>query len=467
MDLLIKNVTILTMEDEAGLIPDGEILIRGERIAALGPRGTIRRTWEEPNAADLPSCYRLPEDGPAAAAADLTAETPPSAAPGPPPRILDGAGMIALPGLVNSHTHAAMTLLRGYADDLPLMEWLTEKIWPVEDRLTPEDVYWGSLLACLEMIKAGTTAFADMYFHMEQTAQAVAKSGLRADLSRGMIGNGPSAALAIEENTRLFTNWHGQAAGRITVRLGPHAPYTCAPDYLRQVSALADKLGVGLHIHIAETLSEIEQIKTDYGKTPVALLDDLGLFEHPVLAAHCVHLSQADLELLRQKNVSVAHCPESNLKLASGAAPVAAMLQAGINVGLGTDGASSNNNLDLLEEMRTAALLQKLVTQDPTAVPAYTALRMATTGGARVLGLENEIGVLKAGKKADLILLNSQAPHLYPQHNHYANLVYAAHSADVDTVLVNGEILMENRNVLTIDETEVLAQVKACAQRLM
>ena len=419
------------MEGPESIIENGEILIQGERITGIGLKGSVHIPDEQP-----------------------------------PIRTIDGTGMIALPGFVNCHTHAAMTLLRGYADDLPLMEWLTEKIWPIEDKLTPEDVYWGSMLSCLEMIKSGTTTFADMYFHMEQTAQAVEKSGLRACLSRGMIGNGPNAALAIEENTRLFTDWHGKAEGRIKVLFGPHAPYTCSPAYLEQVAGLADDFGIGLHIHIAETLSEVEQIKADYSKTPVAHLDSLGLFQREVLAAHCVYLNQTDLEILRHNNVSVAHCPESNMKLASGAAPVAEMLKAGIKVGLGTDGASSNNNLDLLEEMRTAALLQKLITNDPTVMPAYTALHTATAGGAQALGLGENIGVLKTGAKADLLLINSKAPHLCPRHNDYANIVYAAHSADINTVLVNGKILMENRQVLCMDEEEVLTKAQNCAQRL-
>ena len=465
MDILIKNVTVLTMERPDGIITDGEILIQEDRIAAVGPGGSLHLPEDAPSEEELPSCYRVPEN-PSAEASPGAQQNIPAPAEDPSRRVIDGSGMIALPGFVNSHNHAAMTLLRGYADDLPLMEWLSEKIWPIEDKLTPEDVYWGSMLSCLEMIKSGTTTFADMYFHMEQTAQAVEKSGLRACLSRGMIGNGPNAALALEENTRLFYDWHGQAEGRITVMLGPHAPYTCPPDYLRQVIDLAGKLGAGLHIHIAETISEMEQIKAEYGKSPIAHLDSLGLFQHKVLAAHCVHLSEGDLEILRRNKVCVAHCPESNMKLASGAAPVAGMLKAGITVGLGTDGASSNNNLDLLEEMRTASLLQKLITNDPTAMPAYTSLQMATTGGAHALGLEGEIGILRAGMKADLLLLNIHAPHLYPRHNLYANLVYAAHSADVDTVLVNGKMLMENRRVLIMDEEEVLAKAQECAARL-
>jgi 5-methylthioadenosine/S-adenosylhomocysteine deaminase len=230
---------------------------------------------------------------------------------------------------------------------------------------------------------------------------------------------------------------------------------------------LASKYGTGLHIHIAETKSEIDQIQADYGKTPVEHLDGIGLFELPVLAAHCVHMSQRDLEILHQKSVSVAHCPESNMKLASGTAPVAAMLRLGIKVGLGTDGASSNNNLNLLEEMRMATFLQKLSTNDPTVVPAYVALKMVTANGALALGLAEETGRLKAGLKADLLLINKNQPHLCPQHNLTANLVYAANSADIDTVIVNGKILMEKRQVLSMDEEEVKEKARQCARRLI
>lgn len=429
-DILIQGVTVFTMEEPETIIENGEIAIKGDRIAAIGPCGST-------------------------AAGDQAA------------RVIDGSHMIALPGFINCHTHAAMTLLRSYADDLPLMEWLSEKIWPIENNLEPDDIYWGTMLCCLEMIKSGTTTFADMYFIMNQTALAVEKCGLRACLSRGMVGNGPNAALALEESVDFFKEWNGKAGGRIKVMFGPHAPYTCTPAYLRQVIELAGKYGAGLHIHVAETRDEVKQINTDYGKTPVGYLDDIGLFQLPVLAAHCVHVDAKDIEILARNNVGVAHCPESNMKLASGAAPVADLLKAGVNVGLGTDGAASNNNLDLLGEMRSAALLQKFCTGDPTVMPASTALRTATASGARVLGLTGEIGLLKEGMKADLILIDKRQPHFYPQHNLTANLVYAAHSSDVDTVLVDGRILMENKKVLTIDEEEVMREVQLRAERLV
>lgn len=427
MSLLIRGAALLTMADRNQIIENGEIVTEGQRIIHVGEAGSAPdRDYD---------------------------------------RIIDGHGLLALPGLVNCHTHAAMTLLRSYADDLPLMQWLEEKIWPLEEKLEREDVYWGTLLCCLEMIRSGTTTFADMYFHMNQAARAVEKAGLRAVLSRGMIGAAPGADQALDYSRRFVGDWQGAAGGRITTMLGPHAPYTCPPDFMRRVIDLAGELNVGIHIHLAETRTEIEDIGRQYGKTPVALMDELGLFELPVLAAHCVHLTEEDIRILAEKRAGIAHNPESNMKLASGIAPVTALLNAGAVVGLGTDGAASNNNLDLLEEMHSAALLQKVATMDPLALPAFTALSMATVNGARALGLP-DAGLLKPGCKADLILVNLQRPHLYPRHDPVAHMVYAAHSSDVETVIVDGRILMEKRQVLTIDEEEVLFEVQKRADRL-
>jgi 5-methylthioadenosine/S-adenosylhomocysteine deaminase len=316
------------------------------------------------------------------------------------------------------------------------------------------------------MIKSGTTTFADMYFEMEQVARAVEISGMRACLSRGMIGIAPNAQMAMDESIQFVEEWHGGANGRITAMFGPHATYTCPPEYLKQVAALAAKYGVGIHIHVAETADEAEKINADYGATPVRHLDSLGIFEIPVLVAHCVHVDQADMEILARKKVGIAHCPESNMKLASGIAPVDALIRSGAHVGLGTDGAASNNNLDMMEEMRTATFLQKTATGDPMVLPAFETLRLATTNGAQVLGLDN-LGLIKTGMKADLILVNFHKPHLYPRHDLLAHLVYAAQSADVDTVMINGEIVMEGRVVLTMDEEEVMEQAQKCADRLV
>jgi 5-methylthioadenosine/S-adenosylhomocysteine deaminase len=428
--ILVKNVNVVTMQGHDRIISDAEIAIDKGKIIGVGPVGTVKPDFR-------------------------------------PDRLIDGRGFVAMPGLINCHTHAAMTLLRGYADDLPLMHWLSEKIWPLEAKLEPGDIYWGSLLCCLEMIKSGTTTFADMYFHMPEVARAVEKSGIRACLSRGLIGVGPEAETALEQSKQFVQDWHGAANGRITTMLGPHAPYTCPPDYLKKVMALADQLAVGIHIHLAESKTEIEDITRDYNKSPVKLMLDTGVLERRVLAAHCVHLTDEDIDILAEKGVGVAHNPESNMKLASGIAPVYKMLKKGVKVGLGTDGAASNNNLDMIEEMRSASLLQKVACMDPVVLPSYETLKMATCGGAGILGLENEVGMLKEGMKADIILLNFHKPHLYPKHDLIAHMVYSAQSADVETVLIDGQVVMENRRVLTIDEEEVLSKVQEIAERLI
>lgn len=429
-NLLIKCRAVLTMDGPEGVIQNGEIAIQGNRIYHVGAAGSTPGNFQAH-------------------------------------RVLEYPQMLALPGFINCHTHAAMTLFRGYADDMPLMSWLQDKIWPLEEHLTPDDIYQGTILACAEMVRGGTTTFADMYFAMDQVARAVDQCGMRAVLCRGMIGFGPGAETALQESREFIQQWQGGAGGRITVRFGPHAPYTCAPDYLKRVAAAADELGVGIHIHLAETLSEVQEIREKYGKTPVLLMEDIGLLERPVLAAHCVHLDQQEIEILARRQVGVAHNPQSNMKLASGTAPVTSLLAAGATVGLGTDGAASNNNLDLMEEMRTAALLHKLTTGDAAALPAYQVLSMATAQGARALGLENEVGRLKAGLKADLILLDLHKPHLYPIFDYYTHVVYAAAASDVDTVIVDGQVVMENRRLLLLDEDSVLADTQRVAMDLV
>lgn len=379
--------------------------------------------------------------------------------------IIDAQGMVAMPGLINAHTHAGMTLLRGYADDLPLMEWLQNKIWPFESRMIDEDYYWGTMLGILEMLKSGTTCFADMYFKMDEIARAVSETGIRANLARGMVGVSPEADFAFTDSRELAARYHGNADGRITMMLGPHAPYTCDPDYLKRVTALSDELQLGIHIHLSETLTEVQDMVSLYGKRPVELMKDTGLFSRPVLAAHCVHLTDAEIDMLASNQVAVAHNPESNMKLASGIAPVPDMLNAGITVCLGTDGAASNNNLDLFQEMRSCALLHKVNTMNPLAIPAYQALEMVTVNGARALGLK-DVGTLKSGKKADLILIDFTKPHLYPRHDIYAHLVYSMLASDVDTVIINGDIIMEGRKFLHINETRVFDEVTRCVARL-
>ncbi len=429
---LVKNCILLPMEKDVHHPGDyyysGELGIRDGMITVVGPVGAgADQQWDE---------------------------------------VIDARGMVVMPGLINCHTHGAMTLLRGYADDLPLMQWLEQKIWPLESRLENEDVYWGSMLCMLEMIQSGTTTFADMYFAMDKVAEAVEQSGLRALLARGLIGVQPNGQAALAEGVALVRDWHGAAEGRITCMLGPHAPYTCPPEYLKQVCAKAEKLGVGLHIHVAETEGEVQRAVSQWGKTPVAHLADLGVFDLPVLAAHCVHVTAEDIQILRQHGVAVAHNPESNMKLASGVAPVPKMLEAGVVVGLGTDGAASNNNLDMLQEMRTAALLHKVSSGNPTVLASYQALAMATNQGARALGLQHRVGTLAPGMAADVIFVNMDQPHLWPLHDVPAHLVYAAQAGDVDTVIVNGRILMQGRQVKTLDVERIRWEVRRRAARL-
>lgn len=427
--LLIRGATILTMEGPDAIIDTGEILMEDGWITHVGLPGSASGYFDMDE-------------------------------------IIEADGMVAMPGFINCHTHAGMTLLRGYADDLPLMQWLSEKIWPFEDKLTSRDVYWASMLACLEMIKSGTTCFGDMYFFMEDVARAVEKTGMRAVLARGMIGVAPTGKNALLESEELVKKWNGKADGRITVMLGPHAPYTCPPEYLEKVMDLAAKLKVGIHIHVSETRTEFNDILKQYGKTPVQHLDSLGLFKYPVLAAHCVHLEQEDMEILAQKAMGIAYNPQSNMKLASGIAPVAKLLDLGATVGLGTDGTASNNNLDMLEELRVGSFLQKVSTMNPEVIPAYRALQMATIDGALSMGLGDRVGLIKEGMRADIILINTKEPHLCPQHNLIANIAYSANSADVHTVIIDGKLVMLDKVVLTVDEAEVMAEVQARAMQL-
>ena len=379
--------------------------------------------------------------------------------------IIEGKNFIAVPGMVNTHTHAAMTLLRSYADDMILMDWLQNKIWPAEANLTGDDVYWGTKLAIIEMLKSGTTTFADMYFFMDRVAEAVQETGIRASLSRGMIGVVPDANEKIKESIDLYNNWHGQADGRISVMFGPHAPYTCPVNYLKRIIDEAGKLGAEIHMHLSETAYEVEECEREHGMTPIALMNNIGLFDLGALAAHCVHVTPADIEIMAAKNVRVAHNPQSNLKLASGIAPVPEMLAAGLIVGLGTDGTSSNNNLDMLEEARLTAMLHKNNQSDPLVIPAKQALNLATKQGALALGL-TDVGEVKVGQKADLVLYDMNKPYWYPRHDRTSLFVYAANASDADTVIVNGKILMEHGNLLTIDEEKVYAEANKCGLRL-
>ncbi|WP_352418647.1 amidohydrolase [Proteiniborus sp.] len=426
MKILIKNTSVLTMGEEVELMGNASITIENGIIKSVG-----------------------------LAPADFEAD-----------KIIDGANKLAMPGLVNSHTHIAMSLFRNYADDLPFWPWLTERIMPLEEKLIPEHVYWGSLLSIVEMIKSGVTSFADMYFFMDEVAKAVEETGIRASLSIGMSESGDQDK-KIKNAKAYFDNWHGKADGRITVMAGPHAPYSCGPSFLSKVIDMASEKRMGIHIHLSESKKEIEDSYSLRGKSPIKHVNDLGLFELPTLAAHCVHLSDEDIEILAEKKVSVANNPGSNLKLGNGFARVEDMLKKGVNVALGTDGSASNNNLNMFEEINLAALVNKALKGDTTSIPATTAVEMATFNGAKALGIDKEVGTIEVGKKADIIIIDLNKPHFYPRYNLVASLAYSAQASDVETVIVDGKVLMENYELKTVDLEKVIFNAERCAKSLI
>lgn len=428
-EIVIHCEWLLTMADGQEPIHDAFVKIVDGKIKAVGP-------WQE----------RVIE---------------------PDCEVIDAHDRLVMPGLINTHTHAAMVLFRSVADDLSLSPWLKEKIWPLEAKLTPEDIYHGSRLAITEMLLSGTTTFADMYFFMDEVARAVGESGIRGVLARGLIGTDAEAEKKLEEAVEMSKRWKGQADGRITAMLGPHAPYTSPPEFFRQVVTVARHHQLPLHIHVAETRDELEEISKNYGKRPVTYLADLGVFSRPVLLAHGVWLDEGEISFLSKQKIAVAHNPSSNLKLASGIAPVAKMLAAGLTVSLGTDGAASNNRLDMFTEMRTTALLHKVVNEDSTIIPAETALKMATINGARALGIDDQTGSLEPGKAADLIMLDLNQTHLTPCFNPESLVVYSARGSDVSEVMVNGEWVVKEGKPLKWEEEEVIRLAAKSAQDLL
>ena len=429
-DILVENGRVLTMDAGSRTIPEGAVAIRGDCIAGVG-RAEEFVSWKAA-------------------------------------KRIDARGGIIMPGLVNTHTHAAMTCFRGLADDLPLMTWLNGHIFPAEAMLDARTVYRGALLACAEMIMSGTTTFCDMYLFEDAVARAARHAGMRAVVGEVLFdfpspSYGPlEQGFAVTETLiRTFRD-----DPRITIAVEPHSPYLCAPELLTRAFELADRHGIPMVIHLSETQSEVATIRSRYGRTPVAHLAALGVLAPNVLACHCVALTDDDIGLLKRHDVKVSHNPESNMKLASGIAPVPQLLAAGVCVGLGTDGAASNNNLDLFLEMDTAAKLHKVATLDPTVLDAETVLRMATIEGARALGLAARIGSIEPGKKADLILIDTRKPHLTPMYHAASQLVYAARGSDVATVIVDGRILMEDHRLLTFDVEQAMDDVVGIAAEM-
>ncbi|WP_028992309.1 amidohydrolase [Thermoanaerobacter thermocopriae] len=429
MNLLIKNIALLPMEGEQTIIESTNIYIKGDTITYIG------------------------EINP-----DMKVD-----------RVIDGTKKIAMPGLINAHTHLGMSLLRNYADDVPLFDWLNKHIWPVESRLSAEDIYWGSLLSMIEMIYSGSTTFCDMYFFMEEVAKATEEVGIRGVLTRGIIEESDAKANKekLRDTRELYNTWHNKAKGRIKVMVGPHAPYTCSPSYLKEIVELAKELNTGVNIHVAETSQEVKESFQRYGKSPVKHLKDIGVFDVPTVAAHCVHVSDEDIEILKEMKVSPVYNPTSNAKLASGFAPVNQMLKKGINVALGTDGPASNNNLNMFEEIHFAATINKALNCDALAVPALEALKMATINGAKALLWDKEIGSIKVGKKADIVIIDIDKPHFYPHNSLISALAYTAQASDVDTVIINGKIIMENREIKTVDVERVIYNVEKRAKDLI
>ncbi|MFO7706802.1 MAG: amidohydrolase, partial [Desulfobacterales bacterium] len=426
-DLLVTHGLLLTVDAENRVIPDGAVAVRGGRIAAVGP------------------------------SAELGSR--------PAAEVIDARGGIVMPGLVNTHTHAAMSLFRGLADDLPLMSWLNDHIFPAEAALDAEQVRQGSLLACAEMILSGTTTFCDMYLFEAAVAGAAQQAGMRAVVGE-VLFDFPSPGYGDLENgfactQRLIDAFRGDPL--ITVAVEPHSPYLCRPELLTRAFRLAERHGLPMVIHLSETAGEVEAVQARYGRTPVGHLAALGLLAANVLACHCVALTEEDIGLLQARAVKVSHNPESNMKLASGIAPVPRLLAAGICVGLGTDGAASNNNLDLFQEMDTAAKLHKGRALDPTVMDAQTVLRMATIDGARALGLGERTGSIEAGKQADLIILDTRKPHLTPMYHPASHLVYAARGSDVSTVVIDGRVVMRERRILTFDAEAAMDEVNRLA----
>ncbi len=428
--ILIKGADIVTLDEAGTILRNADLLIEDRRIAQIG---------------------HLPPD-------TLADE------------IIDAAGQVVLPGFFNAHCHAPMTFERGWAEDLPFPRWLNEKIWVAESALTAEDVYWGAALAACEMIRSGTVAFNDHYFYMDRVAQVVLESGMKAMLTWCTFGIGDDKEIGPGAATQLAfsRDWQGAGEGRIHTCLGPHSPYICPPAFLGRVVELAEQYQLPIHLHVAESQEQVANSQARYGQTPVEQLAALGVFDHPTVAAHCLALTLDDRALLAEKPVTIVRTPITYMKLAMPIHVSLSDLQgAGISrVALGSDGPASNAVMDMWDIVRQTVWLEKYQTQNPEALPGDTALRMATRNGALAMGFA-ESGVVAEGMAADLILVNMDRPHLRPRHDLIANLVHAARGADVSHVLVDGQLLMRDRQLLTLDEERILYEAEQRALRLV
>jgi 5-methylthioadenosine/S-adenosylhomocysteine deaminase len=428
-DLLIKNGIVLTMNEQNSIIPEGDVCVQGDTIVEIGQSRSRQCDAKV---------------------------------------IIDAEGSLVLPGLINGHTHAAMSLFRGLADDLPLMEWLNDYIFPVEKRMDEDFVFAGTQLSCAEMIMSGTTTFCDMYLFEKQVAKAAKEAGMRCLVGEVLYDfpspNYGSIDKGFEYTEELIQAWDGDPL--VSIAVEPHSLFTCAPDLLAQANRMAHQYHIPLILHVAETRNEVQTIRDRYGRSPVEHLHSLGLLGPHLVADHCVHLNSDEVKLLATHAVRVIHNPESNMKLASGIAPLPDMLKEGIAVGLGTDGCASNNNLDLLSEMDMTAKLHKMHSGDTTVLDAQTVVRMATLEGAKALGMDRSVGSLEVGKKADLIIINVNKPHMIPMYDPFSHLVYSAGGNDVTHTIIHGRVVMEKRRLLSMHLEEVISRANGMARRV-
>ncbi len=379
-------------------------------------------------------------------------------------QVIPAAGMLAIPGFMNTHAHVPMVLFRGMMEDITVASWFNDYIWPLESNLTDEDVYWGALLGLAEMIENGVTSVADHYFAMDRVAQAVDQAGIRANLSWAVFGHEGQAKL--DRTSQFVQYWQGKAGGRITTWLGPHAPYTTTPDFLRLCAGRAKELGVGLHIHVSETPEQVKLNLEQYGVTPVRLLEETGVFESPTIMGHCRFPTEEDLELIAQRDTGVAHAPKTYMKMGELPIKLSMFIERGIPVGLATDGACSSNTLDILEQLRDMVLAQKRVMLDPTQMTVADALEIAFKGSARVLHMDKDLGAVEEGKLADIVLMRQDGVHVFPRFNPAANLVFSSKSSDVDTVICDGKVLLRDGKLLTIDKALVKREISQRLERL-
>jgi 5-methylthioadenosine/S-adenosylhomocysteine deaminase len=425
--IVLRNCDVLAFQDREPFFSfEQDIIIQGNKITSIHP------TSEEPSPQGT--------------------------------QILDAQGLLAVPGMVNTHAHVPMVLFRGSAEDVTLEAWFNDYIFPMESNLTPEDVYWGALLGMAEMIEAGITNVADHYFYMDEVAKAVEEAGIRGNLAWAVFEH--EGLEKLEETLKFITRWQGKADGRIHTWLGPHSPYLCSPEFLKRCAQEAERLDVGIHLHVAETPDQVRQSREKYGRSPIQILLDSGILERPTILAHCIYVDKADLDIIAAHPAGVGQAPKTYLKSGMGIEPLKKYLSRGIPIGLATDGAASNSTLDLYEQMRLMALTQKLTENDATAMPIEEILAIAYLGGPQVCQ-EAHLGNLVPGNIADIALLRQDASAALPRLNPGANLLYTLNARDVDTVICDGRVLMNNKELLTIDKEAVKTEVESRVQRLV